>query len=322
MKKFIFVLISILVVGFSYEKVREFVDNKNMKPVGEMVEINGHEMHIYGKGVNNNTPTVVFTSGWKTPSPYVDYKPLQDVVSEYTRAVVYERPGYGWSEIDKSERDVDTITNELYDLLHKSNEKGPYILVGHSFGANECIRFAQLYPDEVAGVVLLDGSNPDYTITQKRPSKYFMKYGTLRSGIFNNTINTLNNFGVTRALFDTTDIYKKKLTGYKNSMSLVDKELIEIDEAMFIKHLNNKNHMQELRMESTELVADGYLGDIPLIVMTSSVYQDNDFTKDIQGGLLKWSNNSKQVIVENSQHYIQWYRPDLVSDEIYKLMKN
>lgn len=316
-KRYIMYGILILVlIGFGFEQIREGMDRDKFQPPGQMIEVNGHKMHIYGEGQAHGKPTVLFTSGWKTPSPYVDYSPLQKAVAEYTRAVVYERPGYGWSEIAKGERDVDTMTRELHELLQKAAEKGPYILVGHSFGANEVLRFAQLYKDEVVGVILLDGSNPDYTVTQKRPSRYFLKYGTVKSTILNNTINCLNTFGITRLLLDNTDLYSSKLTGYKNNLSLVSYTMKKLDEAMLIKTLNNKNHLQELRMDAIKLVEAKNIGDIPLKVMTSSVYNEYELTRVIQQGLLKWSSNSEQIIVSDSQHYIHWFHPEMINEQI------
>ncbi|MDD4690202.1 MAG: alpha/beta hydrolase, partial [Eubacteriales bacterium] len=61
------ILVSILLISFTYEKVGEFIDSKKYEPPGQLIEVNGHMMHIYGEGTSNNTPTVVFTSGWKAP---------------------------------------------------------------------------------------------------------------------------------------------------------------------------------------------------------------------------------------------------------------
>ena len=321
----IIIVIILMVSGMLFEWTGEYLDSKKYMPPGKLIEINNHKMHIYGEGTANNTPTVVFTSGWKTPSPYVDYYPLQKEISKYTRAVVYERPGYGWSEIDTNdtrERSVDTITNELHELLYKSGEKGPFIIVAHSFGAKEALRFAQLYSDEVAGIILIDGSNPDYTVTQKRPSKYFLKYGTIQSTLFNETINFLNNFGLTRLVFNTTDLYCSKFTNYKNELSLAPTELRKIDQSMFIKTLNNRNQLEELRMDASKLVEDKNIGDIPLKIFTSSLYNDSELTRNIQQGLLKWSTDSEQIIVPNSQHYIHWFNPSIINSKIIEMINS
>jgi pimeloyl-ACP methyl ester carboxylesterase len=46
--------------------------------------------------------------------------------------------------------------DELHALLTGANEPGPYILVGHSYGARVARLFAATYPEEIAGMVLMD----------------------------------------------------------------------------------------------------------------------------------------------------------------------
>lgn len=62
---------------------------------------------------------------------------------------IYDKPGYGWSDITNAPRDIDTMIKEIHEVLSKAGEKPPYIYVAHSIALLEAIRFAQLYPDEV-----------------------------------------------------------------------------------------------------------------------------------------------------------------------------
>lgn len=88
----------------AYELVSEQVDGK-YAPTGELVAEYGHDMPIFSIGSGNTT--VVFTSGWKVPSPYVDFYPLGNELSKRTRTVVYDRPGYGWSVVTDAPRDLE-----------------------------------------------------------------------------------------------------------------------------------------------------------------------------------------------------------------------
>jgi len=68
----------------------------------------------------------------------------------------------GWSEMGPDPRDAQQITGELHTLLGKAGIEGPYVLVGHSFGGMYMQTYAARYPEEVAGVVLVDSStDPD-----------------------------------------------------------------------------------------------------------------------------------------------------------------
>jgi pimeloyl-ACP methyl ester carboxylesterase len=52
------------------------------------------------------------------------------------------------------------IAADLHTLLDRAGESGPYVLVGHSAGGTYVMTFAARYPDEVAGMVLLDSMSP------------------------------------------------------------------------------------------------------------------------------------------------------------------
>lgn len=158
-------ILAIVIVGCIYQKSCIYFDNKKYPPVGEIVEVNDHNMHIYSKG--QGKVTVVFTSGSGVSSPYVDMYPLYNVISRYARIVVYDRPGYGWSEQTQNSRDIDTVVKELHTLLEKSGEKPPYILVGHSMAGLEVLRFTQIYKNEVKGIVMVDGAAPNYCFNFK-----------------------------------------------------------------------------------------------------------------------------------------------------------
>ena len=79
----------------------------------------------------------------------------------HTRVCAYDRAGMGWSEMGPDPRDARQITGELHALLDGAGIEGPYLLVGHSFGGLYMQTYAARYPDEVAGMALVDSSQPD-----------------------------------------------------------------------------------------------------------------------------------------------------------------
>ena len=82
-------------------------------------------------------------------------------VAATTRVCAYDRAGQGWSEDAASPRDGVQSAEELHTLLAKAGEHGPYVLVGHSTGGTYAMTYAARYPDQVAGLVLLDSSSPE-----------------------------------------------------------------------------------------------------------------------------------------------------------------
>jgi pimeloyl-ACP methyl ester carboxylesterase len=86
---------------------------------------------------------------------------VQQEVSDTTRVCAYDRAGMGWSEMGPEPRDAKQISNELHALLEGADIDGPYVLVGHSFGGLYMQTYAARYPEEVAGMALVDSSQPD-----------------------------------------------------------------------------------------------------------------------------------------------------------------
>jgi pimeloyl-ACP methyl ester carboxylesterase len=73
----------------------------------------------------------------------------------------------GWSEMGPQPRDARQISSELHTLLSKAGIEGPYVMVGHSLGGLSMLTYAARYPEEVAGVTLVDSSIDTYQFNQR-----------------------------------------------------------------------------------------------------------------------------------------------------------
>jgi len=85
---------------------------------------------------------------------------ISQEVSSITRVCAYDRAGQGWSDDAPEPQDGLEAAADLHTLLHRAGEEGPYVLVGHSIGGDHALTYAARYPDEVAGMVLLDATDP------------------------------------------------------------------------------------------------------------------------------------------------------------------
>ncbi|WP_167761983.1 alpha/beta fold hydrolase [Blastococcus sp. CT_GayMR19] len=81
-------------------------------------------------------------------------------VAGTTRVCAYDRAGQGWSEDAPQIQDGLRAAADLHTLLDRAGEDGPYVLVGHSSGGSYAMTYASRYPEQVAGAVLLDASDP------------------------------------------------------------------------------------------------------------------------------------------------------------------
>src|SRR4051794_5882995 len=125
------------------------------RALGKMVDLGGHRLHVNCSG--KGSPVVVVENGLGDFS--FDWILVQDKVSRFSRICTYDRAGYAWSDPGPKPRTFDQINLELRDALKKLGEKGPFVLVGHSFGGPVVRNFARIYPEEVAGIVLVDAAH-------------------------------------------------------------------------------------------------------------------------------------------------------------------
>ena len=130
-----------------------------LKPNGEFVTINGHKIHVYRTG-NVNGPNLVFMAGSGTVSPVYDFKLLYQKLSEKFRIIVVEKLGYGDSDIYEAAGDIDSLVSVQKQALDMLDEKGPFILLPHSMGGLEALRWSQLYPDDVKALIGIDMATP------------------------------------------------------------------------------------------------------------------------------------------------------------------
>ena len=149
-------LLALAVVGAIYQAVATQRAERAYPPPGEIVDVGGYSLHI--TCVGQGSPTVVLDAG--TGGISAHWVLVQRAVSDTTRVCAYDRAGMGWSEMGPEPRDARQITGELHALLEGASIEGPYVLVGHSFGGLYMQSYAARYPDEVAGVGLVDSSSP------------------------------------------------------------------------------------------------------------------------------------------------------------------
>ena len=140
-------------------------ERKALRPEGRSVSVNGHVMNLILRG--SPAPPLVLLASAGTCSPALDYMPLAEALKERRATVVIEHAGAGYSEDTRLPRDVDTLVEEDRQALCRANVSSPYILAAHSMAGLEALRWAQLYPEEVQGIVGIDMAVPQvYTHAQ------------------------------------------------------------------------------------------------------------------------------------------------------------
>ncbi|MFI1914095.1 alpha/beta fold hydrolase [Nocardia sp. NPDC020380] len=134
------------------------VEARSVPPVGGFQQVGGRRIFVSRLG--GGGPAVVLLPG--AGAVGLDYFLVQQGVSRFASAVVYDRGGSGFSDPVPLPRTAAAVAEELHGLLHSQSIVGPYVLVAHSLGGAYMHRFAQLYPREVAGVVCVDAFHRDW----------------------------------------------------------------------------------------------------------------------------------------------------------------
>jgi pimeloyl-ACP methyl ester carboxylesterase len=127
-------------------------------PVGRYYEVEGRRLLLHQSG--SGGPAVVFLPGGGAVG--LDYLNVQRRAAEFTTSVIYDRAGTGWSDSVELPRALVDVTDELRGLLRVAEVPPPYVMVGHSLGGLYARHYAQRFPHEVSGMVLLDPAHEEY----------------------------------------------------------------------------------------------------------------------------------------------------------------
>ena len=136
---------------------------------GQLVDVGGHRLYIECAG--SGGPVVVLQAGLGASS--FSWERIAPAVTGSTTVCAYDRAGHGRSDEAAAPQDGIALATDLHTLLERAGVAGPYILVGHSSGGAYVRVFAARYPDEVAGMVLLDAQPADaFTALPGYPAFY------------------------------------------------------------------------------------------------------------------------------------------------------
>jgi pimeloyl-ACP methyl ester carboxylesterase len=143
---------AVCAVGGSYQTVRASIDRRVPAP-GQLIDVGGYRLRLSCAGTGN--PAVILESGLGETGEY--WHLISTAVARDTRVCVYDRAGRGWSDPSPVVQDGIAVARDLHTLLERGQVPGPFVLVGHSSGAQYVRIFAGRYPEQVTGMVLLDG---------------------------------------------------------------------------------------------------------------------------------------------------------------------
>ena len=306
-------MVLLLLMGVAYERMGRHRAAREFPPPGKRVDIGGRRIQIDCRG--RGSPTVVFESGLDIYGS-LSWSAVHDEIAKTTRACAYSRAGIMWSDPSKAPQDGKAIAEDLHATLQKAGEQGPFVLVGHSLGGPYIMIYTKYFGAEVAGLVLVDASHPDQVqrieAVVKTPKSTLMDYRD-KLGVL------LHWSGVVRAVAAT---YKKMPNQPESGI-----------QAMKAYASTSFGAMLQEKQALTQTLAEAgtfrQLGQRPLVVLTAmkplpepmrenlqwtsaqaALYQET--WKQMQKEQAGWSSQSRQQLIPDAGHYIQFDRPDAV----------
>lgn len=300
-------------------------------PPGKLVDLGGHRLHVHCTG--RGGPTVVVESGLGDFS--FDWTLVQARVSRFARICTYDRGGYAWSDPGPKPRTFAQLNLELHDALAKQGERGPFVLVGHSFGGPVVRNFAGFYPASVAGMVLVDAAHEGLRVGIGGGKTIRLGEGAKGRVIPPAHERTSAADKPVLREEDLPDQYKilssmyQILPGAQQAMHLWAQKLPGVYDAQY----SETQWSDEYFAKWLAAPQNGVLGAIPLIVLTRADGGYRDGHADVsaaqlekerkqgQAKLVLLSSNSKQVVVR-SGHNMNLEAPEDVSNAIREVVES
>jgi pimeloyl-ACP methyl ester carboxylesterase len=288
----------------------ELRDASRHPPPGQMVDVGGRRLHVLCKG-DAPGPTVVIEQGLAGPS--ILWWPVQDAVAQFARVCTYDRAGFHWSDPAPGERNMLDAVHDLHAVLTRAKIPGPYVLVGHSYGGPLVRVFAREYPNEVAGLVLVD--TPDESIVFR---KSFDDYNRGLRRMFA-VMQAAASVGVLRWVFTLRPEPSLGPDARAAFAAMFGRA------GQFRAARNDSRALERIPPQLRGPGGFGTLGSMPLSVIThGQPFQGpavalEDGWSEAQRNLARLSSNSELVVAANSNHMVNLDEPQVVVEAIRRV---
>jgi pimeloyl-ACP methyl ester carboxylesterase len=307
-------------------------------PPGRLIDVGGWKLHLNCTGAKNaSQPTVVLESGLGDFS--VEWSLVQPGVAKFARVCSYDRAGDGWSEMGPFPRTYRQIVYELHTLLERAGEKGPYVLVGHSYGGWLVRAYQGTYPAEVAGLVLLEGGMDDPA--RILPNGRLVHASDLAKGSPIPEVKTSGPMtladvpagamaairsGLAEASATANEAPRNQLPDSAQRMRTW--ALARVEHVVAAQNPAENEELAQLR--AARMKGDTPLGNLPLVVIVRGVVEETGpgalereaARRTSFEVIVNTSRRGNLMVAEKSGHHVQLQQPDLVITTIRDVIKN
>jgi pimeloyl-ACP methyl ester carboxylesterase len=304
-----------------YHQFASYRDRKSLVPPGKLIKTpDGNVRHLDIRGTGDLTVIIDASLGG------VEGYFLINELAKLTKACIYDRAGYGWSQGSFAPRTSQQIVNELHELLAIAQISPPYILVGNSFGSYNLRLYAHQFPDEVQGLVLTDGLHEHSMLSLPWSVGLLKLFFTLSFGF----VAIGAALGIVRILGELGifELIKPELKKFPK----LDRHYVKKSFYTARHWLTMGQEMWGLDASGRQLKAANNLGDLPIISIKSQTFlrplleikilslATADRVRDrIHLDLLKLSSDTRQVSADRSSHFVWIDEPEIIVNAVASL---
>jgi pimeloyl-ACP methyl ester carboxylesterase len=245
----VFLTLAAVAVGALAQDVTSLQIRHDHPAPGRTFAVGDHRLHLDCRGAGG--PTVVLFNGMGELC--ASWARITDQVDDTARVCAYDRAGQGWSDDVDEPQDGVAAAADLHALLAAAGEHGPYVLVGHSIGGPYALTYAARYPEDVAGMVLLDSSSPRQFADVPA---YPLQYALMRRGV--SLLPTLARVGLGPVI------------GPSSHLPGAEGDLVEAMSATVRAQRNGRDELSTIPRVFEQSQSLGTLDDRPLMVLTAS----------------------------------------------------
>jgi len=282
-------------------------------PPGKLVDIGGRKLHLLCSGPTTSggavAPTVVLEAGASAFS--IDWTLVQREVARANRVCSYDRAGSAWSDPSTPPGDA-SVARDLHSLLQAAGERPPYIMVGASLGGMFVRLYQADYPNEVAGLVLVDPATEDRLFTYFEGKAVLIGSLTaeqMRSTVPQRAVAVPRRKPQTGAPFD-----KLPAELYDLRIKLDAKLIASIPDTVspeFIAAFREAERARLTRLLALRSKEEHPLGDRPIVVLSRGVESSAEM-QAVHAGIARLSTNSRHSVIAGSGHEIHLFEPSAV----------
>ncbi len=292
-----------------------------------LVEVEtGRRLNLFCTGEGG--PVIIFDAGLGDGAKA--WGLIQHEISKETKACSYDRAGLGFSDPAKALGTSRNAVRDLHKLLQSAKLPSPYILVGHSYGGMNVKLYAETFPSEVSGLVLVDPSHENLgsEISALDPESDVSNKKYLAD--LKRCISTPPS-----ARIEGTDLYKLCVgqTGDRYSADIKSADLaLAVTDARIAAWISEMNNVWT---KSADEVRSAYrsLGDIPIIVLTKGPAAPgknesielreakNKVWVRLHNEIAAMSTRGERITIPDSGHYVQLDQPAAVIAAIKRVIQ-